>query len=63
MAKETKITADTLIRELTKAIARTANLIEVVQKANTVVIQKECAEDFATSLTKLLAKINECSCE
>lgn len=60
MSKETKINADILINRLTTIIAKTVNIIEVLQKTNTVVIGDEYAEDFVVSLTKLFAKINEC---
>ena len=57
------LNVDELINELTKSIASTAIVLGVLQKTNTVAISEECAADFVASLTKLLAKINECSTE
>lgn len=54
------LNVDELISELSKSIASTAIAIGVLQKTNTVVIREECAADFVASLTKLIARINEC---
>lgn len=56
-----QINVNYIISELTKHITNTAKDLEYLQKASTnVTLSSACATNFVTSLTKLIARINEC---
>ena len=58
---DVQITVDCIITDLTKHITNTAKDLEHLQKASTnVTLSSACATDFVSSLTKLIARINEC---
>lgn len=58
---DVQITVDCIIAELTKHITNTGKDLEQLQKASTnVTLSCACATNFMRSLTKLIARINEC---
>lgn len=58
---DVQINVNYIISELTKHITNTAKDLEHLQKASTnVALSCACATNFMTSLTKLIAQINEC---
>ena len=58
---DVQITVDCIITDVTKHITNTAKDLEHLQKASTnVTLSSACATDFVSSLTKLIARINEC---
>lgn len=58
---DVQITVDCIISEVTKHITNTAKDLEHLQKASTnVTLSRACATNFVSSLTKLIARINEC---
>lgn len=58
---DVQITVDCIITDVTKHITNTAKDLEHLQKASTnVTLSSACATNFVTSLTKLIARINEC---
>lgn len=59
--EEVQINVNYIISGLTKQIMNTAKDLEHLQKASTkVTLSSACATDFVTTLTKLIARINEC---
>lgn len=55
------INVDYIITELTKHITNTSKDLEHLQKASTnVAYSSACGTAFVSSLTKLIARINEC---
>lgn len=58
---DVQINVNYIITELTKHITNTSKDLEHLQKASTnVTLSSACATNFVTSLTKLIARINEC---
>ena len=58
---DAQISVNYIITELTKHITNTAKDLEHLQKASTnVTLSSACGADFVSSLTKLIARINEC---
>lgn len=59
--EDVQINVNYIISELTKHIVNTAKDLEHLQKASTnVTLSSACASNFVTSLSKLIARINEC---
>jgi hypothetical protein len=58
---DVQINVNYIISEVTKHIMNTAKDLEHLQKASTnVTLSSACATNFVTSLTKLIARINDC---
>lgn len=58
---DVQITVDCVISEVTKHITNAAKDLEHLQKASTnVTLSSACGANFVSSLTKLIARINEC---
>lgn len=59
--EDVQINVNYVISELTKHIMNTAKDLEHLQKASTnVTLSSACASNFVMSLSKLIARINEC---
>lgn len=59
--EDVQINVNYIISELTKHIMNTAKDLEHLQKASAnVTLSSACASNFVSSLSKLIARINEC---